>query len=1286
MMAIEEEERKAVESTPIVQYDPRSRISAKYLRYEDIAGPVITSFNQYLEMTKEMINNTEINLGERGTITLENTAIFNPTMSDVTREHTPKMPNFCRLYDRTYGGEIMTTARLGDQTVQLSLGPIPIMLRSQNCNLARLSNEMLTSARECPNDPFGYFIVKGAEKIIAMQERASPNHIMTYRIPKEDDQITTEIRCVAPDGRKVKVGVRLMKKEDDDLSETKRGKISKPIINVSVGSYFDETEINVCAIYEILGILNLPPPSDENLEPENIFLDTANIQAYVLDWVEPEDRRAVADYFDHTLEAYVAGIRGKAIGYIASKLKLAVKGLQVDQIKTDILRKIDSELFVNMIDDGYGKRAEMLSLLVARFISTSLGIRGKRINPIETDGVRDLAVLIQKGLDDRDDYANKIIDTPGSLLAFLTSQAWRKQVSDVTNDLLELLKQPNLLAELQSSMPKHYVMRDVLTKAIRSGNWGMPNQKQHTAITRTIQRDSIIGSIADVRSIKAPIPPESHDPRPRSVHLTYYGFICPTSTKEGADCGLGKSLSQASTISVRTQFDLVDDFVSDYVSESRLLEDESGNPLPAEEERVTALIVNGRFKGWCNKERLREAFLVARRGVNGEARAIPQGVNISYDLDGILQIHGGEGRLIRPVFVVDVETQELVMDLKNLWDEDWATIVEQGGAEFIDSAEQKDCLIAVNISDLGVPVRGLPPSEAGSYADLRNPDITHIPQYTHVELDPALLYSYEANVAPFASMNPGTRITYESNMAKHAAGVSSSAYQMIPATKETPAIPGRFESSKQLAYPQRPLATTDVYDRISSGVSFDTPGLLEAIAKLPSSVTDEEIEEIKRRVREATSTDLFGATGQNAIVAVLSANPGSWHEEDAMMLNKRFIDNGGFMTTTYKSDSYEVENANVEKRGIPPNLKEENLPLFSAIDPKTGIARIGSVLRAGMAIIAKYTEEGGKVRDTSIYLKEQDSLTPAEIRQASSTKVKRRGGAPKSVLSTSISNEPIMDDVLVGQDGEGKTFVKWKIRVTRRPQPGDKFASRFSQKGIVGMVLYPEDMPWTQEGISPDLIMNPHAFPSRMTIGHLVESITGKAGALLGERLNGTAFRDVDMESLKRILNVFGFNGTGDEVLYDGHTGMPLKAMVFQGPVFYQVLKHMVEEKKHGRARGDVNHLYRQPTEGRSRNGGLRLGEMERDAFIAHGARGWLRDRYFKVSDPAKMAICETCQLQAIGDFNSHQPYTHCALCGEGAKIGEISAPTSFRLLVQYQAAMNIKVSMRTGPVARRLK
>jgi DNA-directed RNA polymerase II subunit RPB2 len=270
------------------------------------------------------------------------------------------------------------------------------------------------------------------------------------------------------------------------------------------------------------------------------------------------------------------------------------------------------------------------------------------------------------------------------------------------------------------------------------------------------------------------------------------------------------------------------------------------------------------------------------------------------------------------------------------------------------------------------------------------------------------------------------------------------------------------------------------------------------------------------------------------------------------------------------------------------------------------------------------------------------------------------------------SNEAgIVDRVMLSTSKEGNKFCKVRVRNLRIPQIGDKFASRHGQKGTVGMTYRQEDMPFTCEGISPDIVVNPHAIPSRMTVGHLIECLLSKVASLLGEEGDATPFMDdVSVEFISNVMHNFGYQRHGNECLYNGHTGRPLESLIFIGPTFYQRLKHLVDDKIHARARGPVTMLTRQPMEGRAREGGLRMGEMERDCLISHGAANFLRDRLFANSDPYRVHVCDNCGIMAVA--NLRKQTFHCGYCGNNTKFSQVHIPYAGKLLFQELMSMCI--------------
>jgi DNA-directed RNA polymerase II subunit RPB2 len=240
----------------------------------------------------------------------------------------------------------------------------------------------------------------------------------------------------------------------------------------------------------------------------------------------------------------------------------------------------------------------------------------------------------------------------------------------------------------------------------------------------------------------------------------------------------------------------------------------------------------------------------------------------------------------------------------------------------------------------------------------------------------------------------------------------------------------------------------------------------------------------------------------------------------------------------------------------------------------------------------------------------------------------------------------IIDKVMVSKNHEGRKLVKIKTRSIRIPMIGDKFASRHGQKGTIGMTYRQENMPYTIMGLQPDLIVNPHAVPSRMTIGHLIECLASKVACFKGSMADGTIFSDVTVEDISRELHSLQFQKHGNECLYNPFTGERIKTHIFFGPTYYQRLKHMVQDKIHARARGKLQNLNQQPTEGRSRDGGLRFGEMERDCIISHGAAKFLKERLFDVSDRYRVHVCRQCGFMAIANIKNNE--FSCKRCKQG--------------------------------------
>jgi len=349
--------------------------------------------------------------------------------------------------------------------------------------------------------------------------------------------------------------------------------------------------------------------------------------------------------------------------------------------------------------------------------------------------------------------------------------------------------------------------------------------------------------------------------------------------------------------------------------------------------------------------------------------------------------------------------------------------------------------------------------------------------------------------------------------------------------------------------------------------------------------------------------------GQNAIVAIACYS--GYNQEDSVIMNQSSIDRGLFRSLFYRAYSDQekrVGMAMIEKFEKP--FRQETLKIkqgtYDKLDDDGLVA------------------PGVRVSGEDIIIGKTAPMAPdaEELGQRTKQHVKRDASTP--LRST---ENGIVDQVLITTNPEGLRFVKVRMRTTKVPQIGDKFASRHGQKGTIGITYRQEDMPFTREGIVPDLIINPHAIPSRMTIAHLIECQLSKVSSLRGLEGDATPFTDVTVDSVSKLLRDHGYQSRGFEIMYHGHTGRKLVAQVFLGPTYYQRLRHMVDDKIHARARGPVQILTRQPVEGRARDGGLRFGEMERDCMISHGAAAFLKERLFEVSDAFRVHVCDICGL-----------------------------------------------------------
>jgi DNA-directed RNA polymerase II subunit RPB2 len=386
--------------------------------------------------------------------------------------------------------------------------------------------------------------------------------------------------------------------------------------------------------------------------------------------------------------------------------------------------------------------------------------------------------------------------------------------------------------------------------------------------------------------------------------------------------------------------------------------------------------------------------------------------------------------------------------------------------------------------------------------------------------------------------------------------------------------------------------------------------------------------------------------GENVIVAI--GCYGGYNQEDSIIMNRSAVKRGlfrGLYYTMYKDEEHRNVTSGREERFMKPrqeNTRGYKNSSYAAVSD-TGIPKLHAVVNENDVLIGK------------VFTLKQDP----------------HGYQYRDVSTIHKNSEPCrVDGVWQDKNSDGYPFVKVRVVSERTPEIGDKASSRHGQKGTIGILMPESDMPFTASGLRPDLIMNPHAVPSRMTIAQLLETMFGKICVRRGTIADGTPYTHMKMEDLRQHMMDLGLHPYGNELLYNGKTGEMMEAEIFMGPTFYQRLKHMVSDKKHSRARGPIVSLTRQPCEGRSRDGGLRVGEMERDCLLSHGASVFVKERLMDMSDPFETGVCRMCGTLAI--YNERDAHYECRSCGNRTDFENKTIPYAVKLWLQELEAMHI--------------
>nr|CAG8551768.1 8401_t:CDS:10 [Entrophospora candida] len=1057
---------------------------------------------------------------------------------------------------------------VGDWT-NVFIGKIPIMVKSQACSLYSLSDEELISKKECPYDQGGYFIINGSEKVIIAQERLANNIVFVFKkLTPPTYTYSAEIRSVSEKYQKVRtISLNLV---------TKSVVRDTPSQHIHVSIPFIKNDIPIKVLFCALGSFEEKEIYSQICYDENDE-EMAEIIINCL-----EEGSGFRDQ-DHALD--LIGRRGSRIGLTMEE--------RIHYAKNILLNEVLPHVGTRYSDNS--RKSWFLGYMTNKLLNCALG---------------------RREADDRDHMGKKRLDMAGPLLAQLFKTLFKRLIKDLHDYLQKVFNNPNKEFNIALGIRTETITNG-LKYSLGTGNWGQQSKtmQSKSGVSQVLNRFTYVSTLSHLRRCNTPISREGKLSRPRQLHNTHWGLICPAETPEGLACGLMKNLSLMSCISVGNSSDAIYNHLCDLTSITRTDELDGLNTM----KDYTKVFVDGNWVGVSLYPTEIENSLKFVRGSE-----FSPDISIVHDYrDRELRICTDPGRVCRPLFVVkdsrllithdDVKRLERsVSNNSNVYDEPstFEGLVTRHLIEYLDAEEEERSLICMTPEDL----KGSRNYYVYKLNDMLLPKkenkiderLKILPKYsskwTHCEIHPSMILGICANLIPFPDHNQSPRNTYQSAMTKQAMGVYATNFQF------------RMDVlGNILYYPQKPLVTTKVMQ-------------IMKFHELPA--------------------------GQNAIVAILSY--GGYNQEDSIIFNQSSIDKGMFRSFSYRSFSDQEK-----EKGV------LNVEMFTKPNPDTTISfKHGNYEKLDEDGLVS---PGWPVSVNDVIIGKVIPLVADNTVLGQRTPMHQY----KDISTPLRSNESgIVDQVMLTTNQEGSKLVKIRVRNTRIPELGDKFASRHGQKGVIGMIYRQEDMPFTTEGITPDIIINPHAIPSRMTIGHLIECLLGKLSALSSVEGDATPFTNLTVEQISLQLEGHGYQKRGYEVLYNGYTGQKLQASVFIGPTYYQRLKHMVQDKIHSRARGPINILTRQPVEGRGRDGGLRFGEMERDCMISHGTAGFLKERLFDVSDTFRIFVCDICGLMAIARIkkNTHE----CKICKNTTMVSQVHIPYACKMLFQELMAMNI--------------
>ena len=1181
---------------------------------------------------------------------------------------------------------------------KINIGKLPIMLKSSVCVLTQNSHISHEYTGECYMDCGGYFIIKGSEKTVLGQERAAENRVYCF-----DGKNTTkwnwfaeiksvpDFKCISP-------------KQIEMMISSKNNGFGNGIF-MTIPRIKQPIELFV--VFRALGVI-----SDKEIA-----------KYILLDIDDPKQSDLLQSLQASMIDANKYMTQEDAIKHITASV--AYTPLNMDK-ETGIRKKreftievLDNDLFPHC--QTLQQKLYLIGYMAKKLIYTSLG----RLPP-----------------DDRDSYVNKRIELTGTLLNNLFRNYFNKLVKEMqkqivreintgswrsTEDYENIVNMTNIYKIMKST-----TIENGINRALSTGDFSIKqSNSSKVGVAQVLNRLTYVASLSHSRRINTPLEKSGELIAPRKLHNTTWGFLCPAETPEGQSIGVVKNISYMGHITIPTNSSSLYDYVKPHLL--------SVNDTPPEQlYGKVKVFVNGAWLGVTDSpmELYQDMKDKKYKGI------INIYTSIIFDFKTLeIRVCNDGGRLTRPVLrvknnraIIDRSVIDSLAEKELSWNDLLTNCkLDESVIEYIDPEEQNFAMIAMKckhgyLQDIEHTFNYThceihPSTIFGVLAScIPFPEHNQAPRNTYQCLGPdEIVWMSDGSKKAIKdikigekvlSFNPETLDITETSVVNHFVRrnehpiyrLKTISGSEIVATEDHKFMTNKgWKTVGEISNNMSEYKIGCDFDSIQQKFTFM---LIESIVPLENGlVSDIEVESenhsfiagngfassncamgkqamgvyatnydqrmdktayvLNYPSRPLVDTRLMNFIHLNQIpsgtqihVAIMTHT--GYNQEDSVLINKGSLDRGLFLATIYHTEKDEDKNIIRDEiiRCKPDPTKTKGIKFgnYDKLDTN-GFIPENQLVENRDVIIAK-----------TIPIKENRNDPTKTVKYEDQSKTFR------------TTEETYIDKNYTGRNGDGYNFAKVRVRILRKPVLGDKISSRHGQKGTVGNIIPECDMPFTKNGLRPDVIINPHAIPSRMTIAQLKETLLGKVLLELGMFGDGTSFGNLDIKTICSELLKLGYESYGNELMYNGLTGEQLETSIYIGPVFYQRLKHMVNDKQHSRSIGPMVNLTRQPAEGRSRDGGFRIGEMERDVMIAHGMSRFCRERLYDVSDKYSVHVCKKCgMIASFNDGNKNRAYANtdftihlCKTCDNKTEFARVEIPYAYKLMSQELQTINV--------------